>query len=42
MAAVTVPATPPEPLKRTVFDAGVVWKFVPVIVIDAPAPAFVG
>ena len=42
MTAVTVPAVPPEPLKTTVFDASVVWKFVPVRTIDAPARAFVG
>ena len=42
VAAVTVPATPPEPLKRTVFDAGVVWKFVPVMVMLEPRFPVVG
>ena len=39
VAAVTVAAVPPEPPSLTVFDAAVVLKFVPVIVIDAPRSA---
>ena len=42
VAAVTVPARPPEPLNTTVFEPGVVWKFVPVIVIAEPVFCFTG
>ncbi len=42
VAAVTVAAVPPEPPNLTVFDAGVVWKLVPVMVMLAPMLPVVG
>ena len=41
-AAVTVAAVPPEPPNLTVFEAGVVWKFVPVMVMLPPMSPAVG